>query len=253
MRLHLIAAVTAAALATAACGTSSTPATPETQTATVTSTPAQPSITTTTQETTPTACDQLNGTVAGDTCTVSEKQPDYTVDIKFPADYPDGQAVVDLMNTQRDGFLDLISDRPGPENPYALDITGTEYRSGDPESGTVGVVFEEYSNVGGAHPETSYDSLSYDLATDTPITIDTLFKPGTDPATTLDPIITADFEKLLDGAEIPPNPSGLDMYKAFALTDDAVIFFIGQGAWAFGAAGAQQFSVPRVDLAGILA
>jgi hypothetical protein len=43
------------------------------------------------------------------------------------------------------------------------------------------------------------------------------------------------------------------MYENFAITDDAVIFFIGQGMWTFEAAGAQQVSVPRSELASILA
>jgi hypothetical protein len=32
-----------------------------------------------------------------------------------------------------------------------------------------------------------------------------------------------------------------------------VIFFIGQGDWTIEAAGAQQFSIPRSDLASLLA
>jgi hypothetical protein len=43
------------------------------------------------------------------------------------------------------------------------------------------------------------------------------------------------------------------MYKSFAITDDAVTFFIGQGTWTIEAAGPQQVSVPRSELASILA
>jgi hypothetical protein len=43
------------------------------------------------------------------------------------------------------------------------------------------------------------------------------------------------------------------MYKNFAHIDDAVLFFIGQGIWTIEAAGAQTVSVPRTQLASILA
>lgn len=254
MRVQLIALLGAAAVATAACGTSSTPTATETRTATATTTPAQSATTaTSTPAAAQTACDDLKGTVADGTCTVHEESADYTIDMTFPADYPDQASIVDVMTRQRDGFLDLISDRPGPPNPYALDITGKDYRSGDTEPGTVSVVFEEYVNVGGAHPTTNYDAVTYDLAQQAPVTVDTLFKAGSDPTATLDPIVQEDFRQLLDGTDIGPNPIGLDMYRAFALTDDAVIFFLGQGVWAFSAAGPREVSVPRGDLASILA
>lgn len=254
MRRQLIALLGAAAVATAACGTSDTPTATETRTvtATTTSTTSTPAVTST-PAAAGTACDELKGAVADGTCTVHEEAGDYTIDMTFPADYPDQASMVDVLTRQRDGFLDLISDRPGPPNPYALDITGEDYRSGDAESGTVSVVFEDYVNVGGAHPTTNYDALTYDLAQQTPITVDTLFKPGCDPTATLDPIVQDDFRQLLDGADIGPNPIGLDMYRAFALTDDAVVFFLGQGVWAFSAAGPREVSVPRADLESILA
>ena len=243
MRRQLIALLGAAAVVTAACGTSDTPTATETRTVTATTTPAAAA----------SACDELRGAVADGTCTVHEESADYTVDMAFPAGYPDQASIVDVLTRQRDGFLDLISDRPGPPNPYALDITGEDYRSGDAESGTVSVVFEEYVNVGGAHPATNYDALTYDLAQQAPITVDTLFTPGSDPTATLDPIVQNDFLQLLDGADIGPNPIGLEMYRAFALTDDAVVFFLGQGVWAFSAAGPREVSVPRADLESILA
>lgn len=254
MRLQLIALLGAAAVATASCGTSGAPTATETRTvtATTTSAPSTPAATST-PAAAATACDQLKGAVADGTCTVHEESADYTVDMTFPADYPDQASIVDVLTRQRAGFLDQISDRPGPPNPYALDITGKDYRSGDPESGTVSVVFEEYVNVGGAHPTTNYDAVTYDLATKAPITVDTLFAPGSDPTATLDPIVQDDFRKLLDGADVGPNPIGLDMYRAFALTDDAVVFFLGQGVWAFSAAGPREVSVPRADLESILA
>ena len=73
------------------------------------------------------------------------------------------------------------------------------------------------------------------------------------PVAVLDPIVEADLVKQFGGLPIDPNVIGDKMYQSFALTDDAVIFFIGRGMWANEAAGPTQVSVPRSDLASILA
>jgi hypothetical protein len=259
MKLQLIALLGAAAVITAACGSQSTTTATETQTVTRTATsaptPGGATGTSTTQEAQPdlTACTELKGTTNGDgTCTVHEVTDDYTIDMVFPAAFPDQDGIVNVLNGQRAGFLDLIKDRPNPPNPYALDITDKTFTSGDDETGTVSVVFEEYVNVGGAHPTTNYDALSYDLAKKAPITLDTLFKPGSDPTSVLDPIVKANLEQLI-GSPVDDNPIGLDMYKNFALTDDDVHVFLGQGVWVFEAAGAREITIPRSQLASILA
>jgi hypothetical protein len=46
-----------------------------------------------------------------------------------------------------------------------------------------------------------------------------------------------------------PNSPGAKVHWNFAITDDAVIFFIGQGMWVYEAAGPQEVSVPRTELA----
>ncbi len=95
--------------------------------------------------------------------------------------------------------------------------------------------------------------MNYDLSTKAPITFDTLFKPGSDAVAVLDPLVKKQLQNQLQGLDLDDNPVGADMYKSFALTDDAVIFFIGQGDWTISAAGAQQVSIPRTELASILA
>ena len=137
--------------------------------------------------------------------------------------------------------------------PKALDIKSQTFRSGAPDSGTESLVFEEYVNFGGAHPVTNYDALNFDLGKKAPITFETLFKPGSDPVAVLDPLVNAELAKALPGADIPDNPVGADMYKNFALTDDAVLFFLSQGQWALSAGGPQTISIPRTELASILA
>jgi len=253
----LIALAGAAVVAGAvACGGSTEPVassesvtTPPASTATVT-------VTTTSSApvTTWSACDDLDGTVGPDNvCTVHTETAGYTIDMKFPADYPDQRAVTDVLTRQRDQFVSAVEEPPVRDVPKALDIKPTTYRSGTPDTGTESLVFEEYVNVGGAHPETYYDALTYDVGKKAPITFESLFKPGTDPVAVLDPIVEEALRNQLPGAPVDANPTGAEMYRNFALTDDTVIFFIGQGMWTIEAAGPQQVSVPRSDLASILA
>jgi hypothetical protein len=199
------------------------------------------------------ACTDLGGTVTPDgVCAVHATNPTYTLDMSFPNDYPDQQALTAYLTQTRDGFIN-VSQMPGSWNlPYQLDAKGTGYHAGPPTGGTQSVVFEVYQNVGGAHPQTFYQAFNWDNVKRTPITFDTLFKPGSDPVAVLDPIVKAALKNQPPGAPVNENLIGADMYKSFALTD-AVIFYIGQGMWAIEAAGPQQVSVPRREFASILA
>jgi Protein of unknown function (DUF3298) len=116
-------------------------------------------------------------------------------------------------------------------------------------------VFKIFQDVGGAHPQTWYKAFNYDLDNKAPITYDTLFKPDSKPLDVIVPIVQRELQQqtgLLDG--IPPN-NGLDPahYQNFAITDDAVIFFFGQGEMLPEEAGAIEASVPRAVLASMLA
>jgi hypothetical protein len=51
---------------------------------------------------------------------------------------------------------------------------------------------------------------------------------------------------------MPENSLGAEMYQNFAITDDAVIFFIGQGQWLSQVDGPQEVSVPRTELTSLL-
>lgn len=244
--------------AAAACGT---PTKPAASSEAVTTPPATSAAVTTTssgQTSTvaagPSACDELQGTVGPDqVCSVHTETAGSPIDMSFPATYPDQRALADVLTKQRDQFISAIEDPPVSPMPKALDIKSTSYRAGAPDTPTESLVLEEYWNLGGAHPTTSYNALNYDLTKKAPITFDTLFKPGTDPVAVLDPIVETELKNRLEGAPVDANPIGPEMYKNFALTDDAVIIFISQGQWTIEAAGAQQVSIPRSQLAAILA
>jgi hypothetical protein len=199
------------------------------------------------------ACSDLGGTVGADQmCAVHTQTPGYTIDMKFPTDYPDQGALSAVLTRERDQFVEVVSKPDQPPYAKELDMTPTTYRSATGD-GTESLVLQEHADYGGAHGQTFYDALNYDLGKKAPITYDTLFKPGTDPVAVLDPIVKAEYEKRMPGVPIDDNLNGAKIYQNFALTDDAVIFFIGQGDWTIEAAGAQQFSIPRSDLASLLA
>ena len=115
------------------------------------------------------ACVDLGGTVGQDQiCSVHTSNPTYTLDMTFPNDYPDQQALTDYLTQARDGFVN-VSEMPGSYNlPYELDAKGTGYRTDTPTGGTRSVVFTMWQNVGGAHPQTWYKSFNWDLGKKAP-------------------------------------------------------------------------------------
>ncbi|MEW5808981.1 MAG: esterase [Actinomycetota bacterium] len=202
------------------------------------------------------ACTDLGGTVdAQQVCSVHVENPTYTLDFTFPADYPDQQALIGYLTQTRDGFVN-VAEMPGSWNlPYVLDGKGTGYRSGPAEGGTRSVVFEVYENVGGAHPQTWYKAFNWDVTKKAPITFASLFKPDTRPLEVIFPIVQSQISRQL-GVDSPISASdGLDpaKYSEFALTDDSIIFFFGQGQIMGGAGGALQASVPRSAIESMLA
>jgi hypothetical protein len=203
----------------------------------------------------PASCKGLGGVVQQDQiCHIETKTATYELDIDYPLDYPDQQALTDYVKRDRDDFLNYVTTLPARDFPYEHALHPHSYRSGTADAGTASVVFEDYGDSG-AHPVTGFDSLNYDRGTHTPITFATLFKPGTDPVAVLDPIVQRALEKHWQGYQdpAPHNTLGDRVYQNFALTDDAVIFFVSQGMWLAEVAGPQQVSVPRSELASILA
>jgi hypothetical protein len=144
------------------------------------------------------------GTVgAANLCTIHTETPAYTIDMSFPADYPEKRALADVLTRQQDQFVTTVEEPPARDVPKALAIKPT--------------------NVPLGHSRARHR------------------EPG-----------ARGVRQQLPGAPVNENLIGADMYKSFALTD-AVIFYIGQGMWAIEAAGPQQVSVPRRELASILA
>lgn len=204
----------------------------------------------------PSTCASLSGMVdASQTCQIKRTEAGYTLDISFPVDYPDQQAILDYVRQTRDGFVN-VAKSPGPQvKPYELDTTATKYSSSAPPRSTQSIVFKTFQDVGGAHPQTFYKSLNWDAVAHKPITIDTLFNPGAQPFPVILPIVQGELSRqtglpvlILPGVGLDPNT-----YRNFAITNDALIFFFGQGEVLSESAGALQVSVPRASLDSMLA
>lgn len=194
-------------------------------------------------------CAELGGSVeSARTCHVVSESETYTIDMSFPLDYPDQQALTAYIATNKEEFLAFAGSLPPRDHPYHRGITPHSYASGS----TASIVLEVYGDTG-AHPVTSFHAFNYDLTTQTSITFDTLFKPGA--VDVLDPIVQREMEKRWVGYldPTPHNTLGAKVYQDFALTDDAVLLFIGQGMWLPEVAGPQRVSIPRAQLASILA
>ena len=88
-----------------------------------------------------------------------------------------------------------------------------------------------------------------------PITIDTLFREGTQPFPLILPVVQSELERQL-GQPVNISPTaGLDpqKYENFAITDDSIIFFFSQGDLLPEAAGAVQVTVPRGPIDAMIA
>ena len=133
------------------------------------------------------------------------------------------------------------------------DVTAKTFRSGPPTSGTESLVLDIGDDTGAAHeghPNTWFKAFNYDLAEGVLITFDTLFKPGTDPLAVLNPIVQ---QKFGTHPESPISTSTRPLTKISRSPTTRVIFFFAQDQVVPDNKGPQQISVPRSELAPLLA
>ncbi len=196
----------------------------------------------------PPKCADLDGTVGPDqTCQISVDDPNYTMDISFPAGYPDAKGLIDYVRQTRDGYLAMAKGGGGRNAPYALEIKSTAYSSAVPPRGTQSVVLETYESIGGPHPQNFYKTFNWDQGFRKPITIDTLWAKGSEPYPVLYPLVSAELDKQLGVPGLMSQAAGLDpaSYQNFAITNDSLIFFFGRGEVLPEPAGAVAVTVPR--------
>ncbi|MDD4868418.1 MAG: RsiV family protein [Mycobacterium sp.] len=196
----------------------------------------------------PSSCAALGGVIeAGQMCYVHAASRNYILNMTFPADYPDEQALTDYLTKNRDGFVNVAQSSGSRDQPYQLDATSEQHASGKPPHETRSVVLKFFEDLGGTHPSNWYKAFNYNLGTKQPITFDNLFAPGATPLDSIFPLVQRDLEPQSPfGATIPPA-TGLDSsrYQNFAITDDQLIFYFAPGEMLPAFAGPVQAPVPR--------
>ena len=203
----------------------------------------------------PPKCSDLKGGLVGQNCVIEEGDPGYSLRISYPANYPDVQAVFDWVKQTRDGFVNVAKSPDARTMPYQLEVTPTEYNSAVPPRGTQSLVFKVFQDVGGAHPQTFYKAFNWDQGLRRPIVLDPagqekiqpLFQPGTNPWPIIFPLVETDLEKQLGTKPAIAPQVGLNpaTYENFAIQNDTLMFFFGQGAVLPESAGALSVTIPR--------
>jgi Protein of unknown function (DUF3298) len=195
----------------------------------------------------PPTCASLGGAVEpGQLCHVRATGVTYTLNITFPADYPD-QQLTDYITQNRDGFL-AVAQTTGPrERPYQMEATTEQHFAGQPPHNTRSVVLKFFQDVGGSHTSTWYKAFNYNLATKQPITFDNLFVPNTSPLEAIFPLVQRDLERqnALSAAILPSTGRDPSHYQNFAITEDQLIFYFAPGEMLPAFAGPCEAQVPR--------
>ncbi len=197
----------------------------------------------------PSSCASLGGSVvAPQMCQVNASTATYTLNMSFPVDYPDEQALTDYITQNRDGFINVAQGSGGHDKPYQMDATSEQHSSGQAPHNTRSVVLKLYQDLGATHPSTWYKAFNYNLGTKQPITFDTLFAPGVTPLDSIFPIVQRELERqngLLGAAILPSTGNDPSHYQNFAITDDQLIFYFTPGEMLPAVAGPAQAGVPR--------
>jgi Protein of unknown function (DUF3298) len=196
----------------------------------------------------PPSCASLGGSVvAPQMCQVSVSTATYTLNMSFPVDYPDEQALTDYITQNRDGFLNVAQGSGGRDKAYQMDATTEQHSSGQAPHNTRSVVLKFFQDLGGTHPSNWYKAFNYNLGTKQPITFDTLFAPGVTPLDSIFPIVQRELERqnALGAAISSSTGNDASHYQNFAITDDQLIFYFTPGEMLPAVAGAAQASVPR--------
>ena len=196
----------------------------------------------------PPSCASLGGAVeAGQMCRVHATGTNYMLNMTFPTDYPDQQALTDYITQNRDGFVNVAQSSGGRDQPYQLEATTDQHSAGQPPHNTRSVVLKFFQDVGGTRSSIWYKAFNYNLGTKQPITFDNLFPPGTTPLDAIFPIVQRDLERQtpLGAAILPSTGHDPSHYQNFAITDDQLIFYFAPGELLPAFGGPAQAQVPR--------
>jgi hypothetical protein len=202
---------------------------------------------------------------ADDTCWFiqegNETQP--TIRIHYPIELLQSELMESTIDTYlteyRGNFMANYEEFYQPDfGAWFLEIVYDIYL----HSPTVASVrFNQSEYTGGAHPNQSYTSFTFDTAANTVLAFEDLFAEGVDPLASIMPIARERLlEKLAElGMDadtanmfIPNGTDELTDYRNFALTDTDLLLFFDSDQVGPHAIGPQEIAIPISELEGIL-
>lgn len=207
------------------------------------------------------ACEDLWGTWNAET-QKCENNITYSVSIEYPVEYAQYDVVTApvnaLINQQRD---ELLGARPYVDSPldpspgYELDLSYDAYAHSDT---VVSLLYTVFAYMGGAHPNTTYETFTFDLDAGEQLSLYDIFPEANNPLDVIAPIAeAAQIEQQGDYADENWIAQGtaptLDNYRDFVLTENSIIFFFEPYQVAAYAYGPSQVEIPLADLTSIMA
>lgn len=208
-----------------------------------------------------TACEAIWGDWNAET-QKCESHTTYTIDIEYPIEYAGYDVVTSAVNqmidTQRTEVLNL---RPLVDSP--LDPTfgygmGLSYESFSHSDTIVSLLYTNYINSGGAHPNTYFRSFTFDLDAGTKLFFEDVFPDADAALAVIAPVAQAALsEKFGDSADADWIEDGagpeLINYRNFVLTEDSIIFYFEPYQVAAYVFGTSEVEIPLTDLADVMA
>jgi hypothetical protein len=217
------------------------------------------------------ACHNLGGNIqSGTICHAVIDAGNYSIDMRFGVDYPDGQSVADFLYRERDNFVNAAQ-TPGAKGlPYQMFVGLQSFRSGQPLrvvpslgqqfpdaqaygqpwQGTESMVLKifERQDVQASVPRSRYKTFTFDHNTNRALSFSELFPANSKPLEAIYPYMAAELARQQLSRHFQlSRKDGLDpaLYQNFAITDDSLIFFIDQGRLIPDEAGDIRIDVPR--------
>jgi hypothetical protein len=183
------------------------------------------------------------------------------IDLDYPVELASQPVVAEtidpwLAGMQGDFVASYAPDFALPS--YANNWTLTaSYEIYEHSTDVASLVYTVGNYTGGAHPNYLYVTYTFDFIDQSLIALEDLFMRGGDPWLTIAPLVETDLrEQLGDAADASWIADGAggnpDNYRAFALTEDALVFFFAPYQVAAYAAGGLEVRLPLDALEGVI-
>lgn len=183
------------------------------------------------------------------------------IDLDYPVELASQPVVAEtidpwLARMQADFIASYAPDFALPSYTNNWTLTAS-YEIYEHSADVASLVYTVGNYTGGAHPNYVYVTYTFDFVDQSLISPEDLFVRGRDPWATIAPLVEADLrDQLGDAADASWIADGAgatpDNYRAFALTEDALVFFFPPYQVAAYAAGGFEVRIPLDALEGVI-